>query len=80
MISPILSGLPVLDKHFLNTVPSGSIGNTNKCCWPSRVAVRLIYNPLFHASAEALRDIARDPRHLGAGSSNVVQLCILQPP
>jgi hypothetical protein len=27
---------------------------------------RLIYKLLFHASAEALREIARDPRHLGA--------------
>jgi len=28
---------------------------------------RLIYNLLFHASAETLLEIARDPRHLGAG-------------
>src|SRR5262250_668932 len=27
---------------------------------------RLIYNALFHASAETLLEIARDPRHLGA--------------
>ena len=27
---------------------------------------RLIYNLLFHASAETLLEIARDPRHLGA--------------
>ncbi len=28
---------------------------------------RLIYNLLFHSSAETLLEIARDPRHLGAG-------------
>jgi hypothetical protein len=28
---------------------------------------QLIYNLLFHASAETLLEIARDPRHLGAG-------------
>ena len=27
---------------------------------------RLIYNLLFHASAEPLLEVARDPRHLGA--------------
>jgi hypothetical protein len=27
---------------------------------------RLIYNPLFHSSAETLLEIARDPHHLGA--------------
>ena len=27
---------------------------------------RLIYNLLFHASAQTLLEIARDPRHLGA--------------
>ena len=27
---------------------------------------RLIYNLLFHSSAETLLEVARDPRHLGA--------------
>jgi hypothetical protein len=42
---------------------------------------RLIYNLLFHASAETLLEIARDPHHLGAdiGFFSVLHTCIQLP-
>jgi hypothetical protein len=51
--------LPACYVHVVFTLPRelASLALQNK---------RLIYNLLFHASAETLLDIARDPRHLGA--------------
>jgi hypothetical protein len=51
--------LPTHYVHVVFTLPRelASLALQNK---------RLIYNLLFHASAETLLEIARDPRHLGA--------------
>jgi putative transposase/transposase-like zinc-binding protein len=51
--------LPTRYVHVVFTLPRelASLALQNK---------RLIYNLLFHASAETLLEIARDPRHLGA--------------
>jgi len=51
--------LPARYVHVVFTVPRelARLALQNK---------RLIYNLLFHASAETLLEIARDPRHLGA--------------
>ena len=51
--------LPTRYGHVVFTLPRelGPLALQNK---------RLIYNLLFHASAETLLEIARDPRHLGA--------------
>jgi hypothetical protein len=51
--------LPGCYVHVVFTLPRelASLALQNK---------RLIYNLLFHASAETLLEIARDPRHLGA--------------
>ena len=51
--------LPTPYVHLVFTLPRevASLALQNK---------RLIYNLLFHASAETLLEVARDPRHLGA--------------
>jgi hypothetical protein len=51
--------LPTRYVHAVFTLPRGlaPLALQNK---------QLIYNLLFHASAETLLEIARDPRHLGA--------------
>ena len=51
--------LPTPYVHIVFTVPRevASLALQNK---------QVIYNLLFHASAETLLEIARDPRHLGA--------------
>jgi hypothetical protein len=51
--------LPTPYVHIVFTLPRevASLALQNK---------RLLYNLLFHASAETLLEIARDPRHLGA--------------
>ncbi len=51
--------LPVPYYHVVFTLPAqaAEIAFQNK---------RVVYAILFHAAAEAMRDIAADPRHLGA--------------
>src|SRR4051794_38423039 len=49
--------VPSFHVVFPPPVPAAEIAFQNK---------RAVYAILFHAAAEALRDIAADPRHLGA--------------
>jgi hypothetical protein len=59
--------LPVPHYHLVFTVPvpAAEIAFQNK---------RVVYAILFRAAAEALRDIAADPRHLGAETGAVAVL------